>query len=96
MSREFTHRVTEVTKKAPKSGFDQERIEHLVSQACLAIAPQSSTCHPGSSITIEDHFDGSLGEKQAHQGTRKEFSKGGRCTHIFYTDSLHQLLTGTT
>ena len=78
MSGEFTHRIIEVTKKAPNSDFDQERLEHLVSPACSAIAPPPSPCCPKSYI---------LTETQAHyrDGTWEESTSmnGGRCTHIF-------------
>jgi hypothetical protein len=37
----------------------------------------SSPCHPESSIVIDNDFEGSLTEKQAHLGTRKEFIEGG-------------------
>jgi hypothetical protein len=85
MSREFTHRITELTKIAPNSGFDQERLKHPVSLALPAIAPPSSPCHSGSLILIDGNLEGPLTEKQAHGGTGKESTEGGRCTYIFCT-----------
>ena len=42
----------------------------------------SSPCHPGSSILIDESL---LTEKQARRGTGKEFTKGDRCTYVFCT-----------
>ena len=80
--RAFTHRITEVNKDAPNS-LDQERLKHPASQSCPAISPPTSPCHPEPSFTIDGHFEGLLTGKQAHHGTGKEFTKGGRCTYIF-------------
>ena len=79
MSREFTHQIIEVIKKAPNisSNFDQERLEHLVSPACSAIAPPQSPCFPKSSILTET-------QAHYHDGAYEESTSmnGGRCTHI--------------
>ena len=92
MSGEFTHRISQVTNKAPNSDFDQEHdehLEHLVSPACQGpvIAPPSSPCHPGSSILTDGHFEGSFTEKQVHHGTWNESTgtKEGRGTYICCT-----------
>jgi hypothetical protein len=77
-----SYRITEVTKKASIS-FDQERLGHPVSPTDPAIAPLSLPCCPGSPILIDGHFEGSLTGQQAHQGTGKEITKGGRCTSPF-------------
>ena len=81
--------MTEVAEKA-SSSLDQEslRVEHPVSLTYPAIAVPSSPCRPGSSITIGGYFESLLTEKQTCR-TGKECTKGGRCTYIFYTDSLH-------
>jgi hypothetical protein len=79
------HWITEVTKKAPDSGFDQGRLDHPVSPPIPAIAPPSSPCHPGSSILIDGRHEGSFTEEQARRGTGKELTKGDRCTCVFCT-----------
>jgi hypothetical protein len=62
---EFTHRITEVTKKDLNS-FAQERLGHPFSPEYPAVAPP---CHPGSSIMTDGHLGVSLTEKQAHHWT---------------------------
>ena len=37
-----------------------------------------------SSMPIDEHFEGSLTEKEAYHGTGEESIKGGRCTYIFF------------
>jgi hypothetical protein len=81
--KELIHRDTEGTKKASNS-FDQEPLERPVYLPCPAIAPPSSHYLPGSSVTVDCHFEGSLAEKQAYSWNGEEYTKGGRCTHIFY------------
>jgi hypothetical protein len=82
MSREFTDRITEVTKNSSNSRFHQECLEHLVSPASSVIAPP---CSLGSSILVDGHFEGSLTKTQAHHGIGKESNRGlgGRCMYFY-------------
>ena len=87
--KERTHRKTEGTKKA-SNRFDQERLERPVYLPCPAIArfaTPSSHFHPEPSIAIGCHFEGLFTEKQAYSWNGKEYTKGGRGTHIFYYKS---------
>jgi hypothetical protein len=56
------------------NSLDQERLERSLSPAYPAI----TSCHPGSPIM---KFEGSLAESQAHHGTGKGYTEGGRCTY---------------
>jgi hypothetical protein len=82
----FTHRITEVTKKASNS-FDQARPEHPPSPAKPAIGPPSFPCRPGSLTLIDDQLECLLIEEQARHGPRKGDTKGDgrldRSTSIF-------------
>jgi hypothetical protein len=82
----FTHRLTEVTKKASNS-FDQARLEHPPCPAKPAIGQPSFPCRPGSSTLIDDQLEGLLIEEQARHGPRKGDMKGDqsidRSTSIF-------------
>ena len=91
MLREFTHWITQlVTKIALNSDFDQERLEHLVSAACSAIASPSSPFLPKSSILTET-------QTHRHDGTREESTSvnGGQCTYIIFMIAGTDLLTST-
>ena len=35
-------------------------------------------------MLLDGHFEGSLAENHAHQGTGRNLTKGGRCMYIFY------------
>jgi mitotic spindle assembly checkpoint protein MAD2 len=65
--------------------IDQERRGHPVSPECPAITQPSSPYHPGSSIKIDGLFEGSFNKNQVYRWNGKEYTKGGRCTCIFYT-----------
>jgi hypothetical protein len=73
-----------VTKEASNS-FHQEYLEHpLLSIPCHRPASISvPRCRLVSSIMVDDHFEGSLMEKQPRHGIGKELIKGRRCTYIF-------------
>ena len=63
---------------------NEERLGRPVSPPCPTIAPPSPPRQSRSSIPLDDHFEGPSTENQAHHGTVKEFTEGGRCTYIFY------------
>ena len=77
------NKIRQISRKTALNSFDRERLKHPASPASPAITRPSSSFHPGSSILIDGHLEGLLTENQAHHGTGKESTEGGRCTYIF-------------
>ena len=84
MSRELTHRITEVTKKL-SNRFGPERLEYPVSPTYPVISLPPSPRLSMSSILIDDHFEGPLTEQQAYHNTEKEPTKGERRKYLICT-----------
>jgi hypothetical protein len=78
MSREFTYRITGVTKKVLNSSAE-ERLYHPDSPARPGINPLSFSHRSGSSTPMDFHSEDVLTEKNnAHRWTRRNSSKPSR------------------